>query len=109
MASWLPARPLFGSAFRRIGVPTMSEAQPGEREFGGSGGTFAIMLISHVLLYYLWAALAYHQGGMFDPRELPRDIIAGALPTWRAAAIYFGFIGLEFFFAWVMPGVWVDG
>ena len=88
-------------------------------EFGGPRGTFAIMIISHVLLYYLWIAIAYYKGHAPVPESfadvgpyfgrLWGHIVAGATPTWRAAAIYFGFLGFQLGCAYVMPGVKVKG
>src|SRR5947209_4409913 len=69
-------------------------------EFGGPIGVAAIMLVSHLLIYYLWISITYGRGGVVRPESLADvgpflqrmwgHIAEGARPTWRAAAIYFG-------------------
>src|SRR5262249_55764219 len=91
----------------------------GSREFGGPIGVAAIMVVSHVLIYYLWISITYHQGALVRPASLAdlwpfaqrmwAHIVEGAWPTWRAAAIYFGFLGFETLLAYSMPGPWIKG
>src|SRR5436190_12503907 len=88
-------------------------------EFGGPFGVAAIMLVSHVLIYYLWISITYHRGSVVRPDSLAdvwpflqrmwAHIVDGARPTWRAAAIYFGFIGVQALLACTMPGPTVRG
>ena len=97
----------------------MTNDRKGKWEFGGPLGVAAIMLTSHLLVYYLWASLTYHRGALIGPasladawpfvQRLGREIVAGASPTWRAAAIYFGFLGFQTLLAYVMPGLWIKG
>jgi delta24(24(1))-sterol reductase len=90
-----------------------------QREFGGQLGVAAIMVLSHLMVFYLWASLTYHHGALFGPtsradvipflQRLWHDIVAGAAPSWHAAAIYFGFLALQALLACTMPGVWIKG
>lgn len=88
-------------------------------EFGGPWGALAIMVGSHLLVYYLWISSAYYHGAAVHPTSftdvgpflarMGHHIAAGAAPTWRAAAIYGGFLALQLALAYTMPGVWVRG
>jgi delta24(24(1))-sterol reductase len=84
-------------------------------EFGGPLGAAFIMLFSHVAVYYLWISVTYYAGALIYPSGIG-DIgpwfgrmfghfVDGALPTWKAAAFYLGFIGLQALFAYTLPGV----
>jgi delta24(24(1))-sterol reductase len=89
------------------------------REFGGGAGVLAIMIGSHLLVYYLWISIAYYRGALVHPESfsdlwpfvtrMAGHISDGAAPTLRAAAIYGGFLAIQLFLAFVMPGVWVKG
>ncbi len=85
--------------------PSRSE----ELEFGGAKGAAGIIVGSHFLVYYLWGAIQYHQGALYDPRLLWSHVVDGAMPTWQAATVYLGFLAVHLLFAYVMPGVWVKG
>jgi delta24(24(1))-sterol reductase len=97
----------------------MAKRNEGTWEFGGPLGVAAIMLVSHFLVYYLWDALVYHHGAPFGPTSISdvvpffarmaSDVVHGAAPSWRAAFIYFGFIGFELLLAYTMPGLWIKG
>ncbi len=88
-----------------------AERERSELEFGGGWGALAIVVGSHLLLYYLWLALRYHHGAPFVPslHECWTQIASGASPTWHAAAIYFAFLAFELILAYTMPGVAVKG
>ncbi len=97
--------------------PTDSRAEA--REFGGAPGALAIMIGSHALIYYLWVAQTHYGGALIGPtavsdvapflRTLARHVAEGAAPTWTAAGLYFGFLGVQLLFAFVLPGVRVKG
>lgn len=56
-----------------------------EREFGGATGAAALMVGSHVVLYYLWYALRFHGGAAPLPdgvRGVPRFVA----DWWHAVA-----------------------
>jgi delta24(24(1))-sterol reductase len=94
-------------------------SQRGDKEFGGAPGAVAIIVFSHVLVYYLWISITYYRGAVVHPDSLADawpflermagHVAAGAAPTWRAAGIYFGFLLFELLLARFMPGVWVKG
>jgi delta24(24(1))-sterol reductase len=77
------------------------------------------MLFSHALVYYLWIAATYYHGNVVHPASFSDvgpffarmlgHIRDGAMPTFTAAAIYLGFVGIELGLAYVLPGVWVSG
>jgi len=88
-------------------------------EFGGPIGTFLLMVFSHVTVYYIWICLEYYGGSFVHPtswndvgpfaRRMWAHVVEGATPTWSAAAIYFGFLGLQALLAVTMPGIDVKG
>lgn len=88
-------------------------------EFGGPIGNCMIIALSHCLVYYLWICLTYYNGGLAYPSSLPdflpflgrmgHHIREGAAPTYSAAAIYLGFIGIQFALAWIIPGIRIKG
>ena len=71
-------------------------------EFGGPLGAVAIMVGSHLLLYWLWIAWRFEDGA----RPLPEDladlgpfaarmvdhVVSHAAPTWEAVALYCTFL-----------------
>src|SRR5260370_6781669 len=97
----------------------MTNVRKGKWEFGGPIGAAAIMVISGLLIYYLWVSLTYHHGALVHPasyadvwpfaQRMWGHIVAGASPTWHAASIYFGFLGFQLLLAYVMPGLWIKG
>ncbi len=78
-------------------------------EFGGPWGTGFIIVVSHVLLYWVWWIVNLNQGELM-PRsgdwsvEL-RRLANATTPTFAAAWLYFCFLAVQFFFAFVMPGI----
>ena len=90
-----------------------------EMEFGGPVGVLFIIVLSHFLLYYLWTALYYYQGGLPLPTSIAdilpflgrffQHIIENASPTLYALKIYVGFILFQFFLARFMPGTLIKG
>lgn len=89
------------------------------REFGGPAGALAILLFSHAVLYYLWIAWRFHGGAVHYPDGLgdvgpylaraADQIATHAAPTWRAVAVYWGFLVAHAVGAVVMPGPKVRG
>lgn len=102
---------------------TSAPAPPtAEFEFGGPIGTSLIIIVSHVLLYYVYYVLHHHGGNLWLPSQITSgdasnpgltEAIAKAWddvqPTYEAAAWYFGFIGLQALFAYIMPGLTLQG
>lgn len=77
--------------------------------FGGPIGAAALTIIMPVVTYYLWAAANQHGGSLWLPRSL--DDVAAMIPapTWRASAIFFGWLGLQVVLGLVCPGKIVTG
>lgn len=79
-------------------------------EFGGPIGAATIFVVSHVLMYYVYYVLNHNGGAVWTPKSLDEltgaisTVAASAAPTWRAAQLYFGFLGFEAFLAVFMPG-----
>jgi delta24(24(1))-sterol reductase len=85
-----------------------------ELEFGGPLGVTAILVLSHLLVYYLWLSIAHFHGGIVPLSQLFsaatwHQLAGGAAPTLHAALLYFGFLALQLVLAWIMPGVTVEG
>jgi delta24(24(1))-sterol reductase len=97
----------------------MTSANKRKWEFGGPIGVAAIMVVSHLLLYYLWLSITHHHGALVRPgssadlgpflHQLWSHLVEDAAPSWHAAFIYFGFLGFELLLAYTMPGIWVTG
>ncbi len=90
-----------------------------EREFGGARGAVAIMIGSHLVLYYLWYALHFHAGSVPLPHglaDVPHflgewwwAVAAHAAPTWPAVGLYLGFLLVHATLSTVLPGLKVKG
>jgi delta24(24(1))-sterol reductase len=88
-------------------------------EFGGPGGALALIVFSHILVYYLWIAVTYYGGAAIHPAgvgdivpflgRMWEHIRTGAAPTAATVAFYAGFVGLQGVLAVAMPGVVVKG
>jgi delta24(24(1))-sterol reductase len=89
------------------------------REFGGATGVVAIMLLSHLLLYYLWISWRYYGGALAHPQGLSDiasflgrmwdHIATGAAPSWTALSIYAGFLVFQALLAAFLPGLRIKG
>ena len=109
------------SARGQEGLDSAWEAKPreqpverGQLEFGGLLGVLAILVASHVLVYYVWLSITYHHGAVVPAAvlfssETWRHLASGAAPTVHAALLYFGFLALQLVLAWTMPGLTVEG
>ena len=88
---------------------------PHAMEFGGPFGALSIMVFSHALLYYVYYCLAHNAGSLFLPgswddlRAAGATIVQHCAPTWTAAGLYFGYLGLEVVLALVSPGLLLTG
>jgi hypothetical protein len=88
-------------------------------EFGGPVGTVIIMLLSHCTLYYLWISWKYYDAALLYPRGLTEvlpwlrtmlgHVVTGAAPNVRAATVYWTFLFVQGFMAWVIPGLKMRG
>ena len=89
------------------------------REFGGTKGVAAIMVLSHALLYYMWIAWRYAGGAAPHPvgvadigpwlGRMWAHVVEGASPSLWALGIYAAFLAQQSIFAVVMPGFDVKG
>ena len=86
-----------------------------EIEFGGASGAAFIIVTSHVLLYYVYYCLMHNNGDLWMPRSLDElseamtAVARSAAPSWTAAGLYFGFLGIEVILALVAPGLKLNG
>lgn len=79
-------------------------------EFGGPIGVTGIIIFSHCFLYYMYGVLYLGKCGLFLPSWTDIcEMFKLTLPTQRAAALYLTFIGMQIFFALVMPGLRLKG
>ncbi len=89
------------------------------REFGGPVGVLAIMVGSHLLLFWLWIAWRFEGGamplpdGLADPGpfagRMLDHVVAEAAPTWEAVGVYATFLGMQALLAAFLPGLKVRG
>ena len=89
------------------------------REFGGPIGAAAIMVGSHLVIFYIWIAWRFHDGVLPYPHGhsdlLPflgrmwGHVAADAAPTWQAVGIYWSFLVAQALLAAVLPGPKVTG
>ena len=89
----------------------MTKTSAPKSEFGGPIGQLGIVLFSHFLVYYLWISLTFFSGKLFFPQSLPElaSYLSYAKPTLLAAYIFLGFVIVQGFFAYVLPGIKVQG
>ncbi|KAL8769837.1 MAG: hypothetical protein Q9209_004275 [Squamulea sp. 1 TL-2023] len=88
-------------------------------EFGGTLGASAIIIISPLLMYYLWIGATYYDGHLPWPaknqklgefvRQLGSLAYEGAFPNLKAWAIYWGFMVFEAACYLFLPGITVHG
>jgi len=73
------------------------------------------MVISHLLLYYVMYVLLFNGGSMFLPSSFAElrgafdTMLVAAWPTWRAAGLYLAIVVCQVLFAFVMPGLRLQG
>ncbi|KAK8865813.1 hypothetical protein IAR55_000960 [Kwoniella newhampshirensis] len=90
-----------------------------EYEFGGVPGVLGMMIGFPALMYYLWICLWFYQGALVHPKSVDdimpflqrmgQHIYEDAYPTKFACVTYLGLTAIQVFFAFVMPGVTLDG
>ncbi|KAM0668362.1 hypothetical protein ACQRIU_001924 [Beauveria bassiana] len=91
----------------------------GETEFGGSVGTFFMMLFFPILMWYMWVGATYYDGrfpsrepGMSWPdfaRHLFNLVYTGAFPHTKAWLWYWSYLIFEGACYCLLPGVWSYG
>ncbi|KJE89756.1 hypothetical protein CAOG_01185 [Capsaspora owczarzaki ATCC 30864] len=80
-------------------------------EFGGPVGCLSIMVVSHVILYYVYYALHFNGGNMYAPTSLAdvghaaSQLVQATTPTAATLAFYVAFVVVEGVFACVLPGL----
>lgn len=77
--------------------------------FGGPLGALALTLIMPAVTFYLWSCVALHGGSLWLPTSLDDALAMIPAPTWRAAAILAGWLGLHAILQLVCPGKIVTG
>lgn len=87
----------------------------GKYWFGGPVGAVAIMVFSHVLVYYLWICIDFYGGSFIHPwssqlngeafgSAIARILLTHASPTIPAMLAYVGLVSFEYLLAVVLPG-----
>jgi len=112
-ASGLKKRNPNDKAGRHAGGKHGSKSDPdlGNGEFGGPVGVVFIMLVSHIVIFYLYVAQHFNDGALFaslSPGQRDRAV-ASLVPTYKAWAMYLAFLAFELVLAYTMPGVVVQG
>jgi hypothetical protein len=77
-------------------------------EFGGPWGTGFIIVISHVLLYWVWWVVNINNGELFSEKTFSEELsrlASETAPTAAAAWLYFVFLAVQVVFAYVLPGI----
>lgn len=93
------------SSESRASAPTRVPAD----HFGGPLGALALTLIMPGVSFYLWSCVALHDGSLWLPSSLDDLASMVPAPTWRAAAILGGWLGLHVVLQLVCPGKVVTG
>ncbi|CBZ29867.1 putative sterol C-24 reductase [Leishmania mexicana MHOM/GT/2001/U1103] len=92
----------------------------GNWEFNGPLGVSAIMIASHVLIYYFYVCIELFQGTIIYPghpmlkgekmqKVFFSFLAEHACPTVQSFCIFLGFLLLEYFLALVLPALYVKG
>ena len=79
-------------------------------EFGGPWGAGFIIVISHVLLYYVWYIVNLNNGELV-PRTTNwwQQLAAATTPSAEAAGLYFSILAVQTLFAYILPGLVLNG
>ena len=98
---------------------TANKGYAAAREFGGTVGAAAIMIVSHALMLYLWIAWRFREGAVLYPAGLSdvgpffariwEHIVTHATPSWSTVAIYWAFLVVQGSMATLLPGLEVKG
>lgn len=86
---------------------TKNGARPDQ--FGGPGGALALTIGMPAITFYLWSAVAQHDGSLWLPRSLAEVIAMVPAPTWTAAAIFSGWLIFQALLYVFGPGRVVQG
>lgn len=78
-------------------------------QFGGPGGALALTILMPTITFYLWSAVAQHGGSLWLPGSLAELLAMIPAPTWEAAAMFTGWLGLQALLYVVVPGRVVQG
>ena len=81
-------------------------------EFGGPIGNFFIIVVSHVLVFFMLSSLQHNDGQFYKPwvsSDMAKFIasLPSAAPTFYAFKIYWAFMLSQALFSVIMPGVTV--
>lgn len=96
----------------QCGRVAMTLTRKGGSRFGTT--VDSLPTVSHVLLYYVWWVVNLN-GGELTPvpgsnwQSAWNDLVEKTTPTEAAARLYFCFLAVQFFFAFVMPGIDIKG
>lgn len=94
-------------------TPSAGEGERLERvpadHFGGPFGAGTLTVLVPAITFYLWAAVALHEGQLWLPTSLADVIAMFPAPTARALAIFALWIGLQVVLQLVSPGAIVTG
>lgn len=77
--------------------------------FGGPFGAAALTFVVPSITFYLWAAIAQHEGQLWLPRSFGEIVAMFPVPTTRAFAIFALWLGLHVVLQLVSPGKVVTG
>ncbi len=82
-------------------------------------GTVIIMVLSHCTLYYLWISWKFYDAALLYPRGVSNvlpwlrtmvgHVVSGAAPNVEAVTVYWTFLFVQGFLAWVIPGLKMRG
>ena len=108
----------------RRGRPSKQKPQSGavdrsELEFLGLPGVSAIMILSPLVMYYMWLGATYYDGKLPWPRKneswslfarlTGQMLYTGAFPTLRAWVIYWVFLIFQVVCYMYLPGIYAKG
>lgn len=77
--------------------------------FGGPIGALALTFIMPAVSFYLWSCVSQHDGSLWLPTSIDEVRAMFPAPTWRATAIFTGWLGLQVVLQLVCPGKVVQG
>lgn len=77
--------------------------------FGGPVGAASLIFLVPLITFYLWSAVAQHDGQLWLPRSLADVSSMFPVPTARAALIFGVWIALQVVLQIVLPGKVVEG
>ena len=89
-------------------APTAND-RPRPEHFGGPWGALTLTVVMPLVTFYLWSAVAHHEGSLWLPKSVADLVAMVPAPTWQAAGILAVWLAFQAVLYVVSPGQIVHG